>query len=272
MHYSLYFLAISGLLFSTSPIEATASCKPIDGAREMAAGTSKIRFLIIGEVHGTNEIPALFGELACEIARGRSITVALEFPATSAIALNKYLSSNGDAQSRNLLLRSPIWQRSTADGRSSKAMLALIERLRQLRASGAKIRLAGFQPTDVVNLDQHYYELAMASNWSRIADEAPESLNLILVGQIHAIKSPSQQLPFAPAASHLKPADVLSLRSEPISGEAWNCREEGCGVHVLSGTPGEAQYVARFAAETGGFDGVYSIGTRYSASEPALLK
>jgi len=272
MRLWLFFLMASTMPLGAVPAKAAASCNPVPGAREIIAGTAKIRFLIIGEIHGTNETPALVADLACEIGRGRPVTVALEFPLTSATALNRYLASDGATLFRRQLLRSPIWARSMADGRSSKAMFELIERLRQLRASGAWIRLVAFQPSEMSNLDQHYYDLAMAANWARIADETPDNLNLILVGQVHAGKRAVRQYPFAPAASHLPSADVLSFRGEAIEGAAWNCQEDGCGAHTLAGAPGKERSIARFASETDGFDGAYSIGPRYSASEPVLAK
>lgn len=251
--------------------DAVDKCRSVPGLNDLLDG-QQIRFLIVGETHGTNETPALIGDLACNIAMVRPVTVALEFDSAATPALNSYLQSDGGDEAKRALLRSAIWDRSIADGRSSKAMFGLVDRLRQLRKGGAKIRIAAFQPNDLRNLDQYYYELAMASDWAKIADSAPDSLNLILVGEIHASKERDGGYPFAPAASHLKSMDTWSLRAEPEGGTAWNCQEDGCRVHALSGRAAKGPYITRFPVERGGFNGIYSVGRPYSASEPVRAK
>ena len=51
-----------------------------------------LRFLVIGEVHGTVQTPALFGELVCALASsGMRILVGLELMVWSEPAIDAYL-------------------------------------------------------------------------------------------------------------------------------------------------------------------------------------
>lgn len=269
MRHSVLFLLWLLLMSSGAYAAQAQTCRPVPGLDQLTANP-QTRFLIVGETHGTNETPRLVADLACNLVTSRPITVALEFGVASTPDLVKYLQSDGGAEARKQLLQSRIWQPSFADGRNSQAMFALIEQLRALRAGGAKLRIAAFQPNDISHLEQHYYELGMASNWAKIADLAPDDLMLVLVGDVHASKNLGTRYPFAPAASHLKPDETISLKSEHEGGAAWNCQADGCHAHALVGGAVKPRHVGRFASPIDGFDGSYSVGSQYSASPPAL--
>lgn len=266
-----YLLALPLVLAAACPAAAAPSCKQVPGARQFV-GINKFRFLIVGEMHGTNETPALVADLACNFASSRPVTVGIEFNVAATPVLNSYLQSDGGEKARQALLSLGAWHNSYTDGRSSKAMFALIEQLREFRSTGAKIRIAAFQPNDIGKLDQHYYELAMANNWAKIADEAADDLILILVGNLHAMKQLPARFPFASAASHLKSSETVSLGPEQEGGSAWNCQADGCQAHSLGRGAPKSRQVGLFATQTGGFDGSYSVGQQYSASQPIYPK
>ncbi|MGV6492816.1 hypothetical protein ACTUVK_003020 [Stenotrophomonas rhizophila] len=91
--------------------------------------------VLVGELHGTVETPALVGELACAAAADATpVTVALEMDPTEQARIDAYLASAGTAADRSALLAGRFWTRTMQDGRSSVAMAALIERLRSLRS------------------------------------------------------------------------------------------------------------------------------------------
>lgn len=247
----------------------TETCEALPGVEQFAVDTH-LRFLIVGEMHGTNETPQLIGDLACNLSSSRSVTVGLEFNAADTSTLSRYLQSNGGDDARRALLRMSVWSQPFADGRGSQAMFALIERLRRFRSAGGKVQIASFQPDDVGSMDQHYYELAMARNWARIADNAPDDLILLLVGNVHVTKSLPESYPFAPAASHLRASETITLRPEPEGGSAWNCQSDGCGPHALQGGVTKPRGVGRFASSYNGYDGSYAVGSRYSAAKPLV--
>jgi hypothetical protein len=96
--------------------------------------------LLVGEVHGTNEAPALIGDLACASATsGSPVVVALEIPIEEQTSLDNFLASKGSDADQAALLASQFWTRQPQDGRSSAAMLKLLHRLRSLRVEGTRI-------------------------------------------------------------------------------------------------------------------------------------
>ncbi len=51
------------------------------------------------------------------------------------------------------LLKNSMWDKSLADGRSSTAMLALLNRLREMRAAGMQIQIYATQPDAAFTMD-----------------------------------------------------------------------------------------------------------------------
>jgi len=120
-------------------IDCPASAAGVTERLAKIANGEGVRFLILGEIHGTKEIPALVADAACAISRTRPVVVALEIHTRAQADIDAYLASDGGEAARNLLLDGPAWAIRTADGRSSQAMLDLIETLRVLRQEGAPI-------------------------------------------------------------------------------------------------------------------------------------
>src|SRR5260370_21328477 len=70
------------------------SCSsPIAGAKEaLAPGT----LLLLGEFHGTSEIPQFVGDLACEASLGKSgVHLGLEIPREEQLRIDSSLASSG---------------------------------------------------------------------------------------------------------------------------------------------------------------------------------
>ena len=66
------------------------------------AGTHRI--LVLGEYHGTREIPLVVAQLADDYSRdGTPLVLALEMPRGENASLQAYLDSNGDADARHAL-------------------------------------------------------------------------------------------------------------------------------------------------------------------------
>lgn len=73
--------------------------------------------LLVGEVHGTNEAPALVGDLACASAKsGNAVVVALEVPIEEQARLDRFLTSDGTDADQKALLNSEFWTRRPQDG------------------------------------------------------------------------------------------------------------------------------------------------------------
>lgn len=249
---------------------ATPTCTPVPGAGPLLAMPER-RAFIFGELHGTAEIPALFFDLVCEAAGQGRVIVGLEMPESSQAALDSWLMSDGGPAARAALLGDSFWR--FTDGRSSEAMLALLERLRVLKAAGRPIGVLAFVPSTGPAATQTPYEQAMAANWRRALAAAPRARLLVLVGNIHSRMAPYRD--FEPAAMHLPRADILTFAPLPVGGSAHNCQPDGCGPHSagpspdptpprgLIPTPAEAR--ANFP-----YDYLYSPGQAFTPSPPAV--
>ncbi|HUJ27945.1 MAG TPA: hypothetical protein VLW85_18115 [Myxococcales bacterium] len=189
--------------------------------------------VIFGELHGTNEIPALFGDVVERAAKRGRVHVGLELPGESGA----------------------IWTDPFQSGRTSKAMRALIARLHALGV-------------DVFWFDSNEKDRdgAMADNISAARAKAPQDLFLVLVGNLHARKQPG-----APWDADLRWMAVRLAGREPrlftfdaryAAGTAFICQgntPDKCAATKVGGMNG---------AGHDGYDGTYHVGA-VTASSPA---
>lgn len=228
------------------------------------------RAFIFGELHGTSEIPALFGDLVCQAAARGPVIVGLEMPESCQAALNAWLASDGGAAAQAALLADDFWR--MGDGRSSGAMLVLLERLRTLKAAGRRISLLAFVPSVHDAATQTPYEQAMAANWQRALAGTPRARLLVLVGSVHS--RIARYRDFEPAAMHLPRGGSLTFGPLPVGGSAYNCQQDGCGPHPNG--PGPAPMPPRGLIPTPtelranmAYDYAYSPGAPFTPSPPA---
>src|SRR5690349_7626205 len=68
------------------------------------------RFVIFGEIRGTNEIPATVGEFVCrKSARASSVVLGLEIPEAEQASIDRYLSSAGMPGEQRQLVAGAFW-------------------------------------------------------------------------------------------------------------------------------------------------------------------
>src|SRR5258708_1877132 len=159
------------------------SCSsPTAGAKEvLAPGT----LLLLGELHGTSEIPRFVGDLACEASLGKSgVQLGLEIPRNEQLRIDSFLASTGTPGDYQTLLEGQFWRRPLQDGKSSRAMVELLDSIRRLKGSGASINVFLF---DLATRAQDR-DAEMAKNILAIRTQAPNDLFLILTGNAHAMK------------------------------------------------------------------------------------
>lgn len=172
-------------------------------ARIARAGQDPAVF-IVGEVHGTKEVPEYFFELAEYMSsRHRGLAVGLEMPA-EAVRSGCTPAAAG----------SSFWTHGR-DGRSSEAMRSILCRLQALERAG-RIRLFGFAGGPRAPAGDPYTQpVADALSGSGRA--------LVLVGNVHARRAPGS------LAQDLtdRGISVLSMTMSG-TGSAWACKREGC--------------------------------------------
>lgn len=224
--------------------------------------------VILGEIHGTAEVPALVGEVVARVlAGGGPLLLALEIPSSHQDQLDRYLASAGSQADRAALFGHRFW--GFRDGRSSVAMLALLDRARDLRASGLALEVLAF---DVAEPDAgRDREAVLAANLAAALRRVDRPPVLVLTGNLHARKAIGN--PFDPTlelmAWQLREFRPLTLNVKAPTGSAWVCAPE-CGERRLGTgtTPGRPALQLFDTPSSQGYDGEVTLA-RFSASAPA---
>ncbi|MCY1017002.1 hypothetical protein [Pyxidicoccus sp. MSG2] len=264
----------------TEPMPQPDCGAPVDGAAPlMAQGQT----LLLADPLGTRELPAAALRMLCEAAsKGMPVTLALSLPVAEQPLLDTYLASAGSSQDAQELLRgSSFWRRTHQDGRSSRAMLWLVEQARRLRASGKAVSLVAF---DVDKGKGNEREAQMAQNLLDARSKAPDTWMLVLAGGTHVRTSSvgwdSDYEPLgmrlAKALPSVKALDVGFTRGSQFSCRynVWDAVE--CDVFAISPTK-QARQGSKVSAgvqlyseaQREGFNGRLYVGA-LNASPPAL--
>ena len=171
---------------------------------------------LFGEIHGTMEAPRFVGQLAClAAARGQRVVVGLEIGDRLQPAVDRYVRAGGGAADRAELLRAEHWQ--STDGRGSVAMVALLDRLHDLAAHGAdvKVHLFDGKPTEGVSRDQ-----TMGENLAAEIAAEPRAVVLVLTGNLHSRTSEPRWMG---SGLRQKFPTLRSYDFASAGGAAWGC-------------------------------------------------
>ena len=240
----------------------------------LAAAIADHRLVLLGEIHGTREIPGLVGTLVeRESARGKVI-LALEIIAKDQAGVDRYLRSSGSAADRSALLSGAHWREPTHDGRDSAAMLELIERMRRLRGQGRDVAIVFFDPGNVDDRDR-----GMAGNVRAVVAGAPDARVLALSGNVHAMTAaPPWEMfdggkriePPMTAGRLLADLHPFSIDIEATTGDAWTCTG-ACGVHPVRAREarGAVPRLELYSPSESAWNAALLL-PRFSASRPAI--
>jgi hypothetical protein len=266
--------ALGGQQLAPGRIDSARECDARGLRPLLAAGN----VLLIGEIHGGVEGPALIGAVACAAARrGLSLTLALELPVEEAPRVERFLASEGSAADRDALLAGEFWQRAYQDGRSSAAMLKLLADLRELRASGAPLRVALLDSAAPFADGQARDDFLASRLVAAVEAGSPDGLVVAIAGNIHtrtALGVPWDPA-FRPAGTAVEqrwPERTVSLLLAGPPGESWICSSaepSSCGVAQLGGkTEGTPGAVELYGEIREGYEGEVRLPTT-TASLPA---
>jgi hypothetical protein len=240
---------------------------PISGAENVLdPGT----ILLLGEIHGTNEIPDFVATLACLAVERGPVTVGLEIPSDEQARIDRYLASAGDQPARASLIASPFWKSDMQDGRGSVAMAALLERLRRLASTTGRVRVVAYDQGlgDVGGRDE-----AMAAHLIDDHERHQRELLIVLSGNVHnrVVRGTSWDPAYAPMGWYVARQEpfVISLDFTCGAGTAWICHDT-CGIKQLRAkSPFAGRRIAIDAERGNAYHGTYDIGIP-SASLPAV--
>jgi hypothetical protein len=230
-----------------------------------------LRFVLVGEMHGTTESPVVFRDLVCTATSNkRPIVVGIERSTREQPAIDAFMAPGNHEAATSALLTERGWK--VFDGRSSRAMLMLLEGLRALKLKGQISEVVAFDDTRAGESDAQG-EQRMASALIAAADRRANALVIALTGNLHASKKLIAEFGSYPLMAMLLPAaQTVSLLVTDKGGEAWNQIEDRCGPHKQDSSGGARRGIvlSESAAPIPGFDGVLSTGLTSSASFPAI--
>lgn len=250
-------------------LASVSGCSPVPGADRL--WEPKIRWAIMGEVHGTNEAPDAFVNLVCLAAEsGRPVTVAVEYSADGQSTIDAYLSSNGNAEARAALLRLREFTSPTQDGRDSVAFLRMWDRLRRMKQAGW---IDGVVAADIGRSSPagRSRDATMARNWIDIS--APDdALIMILAGNVHAMRKP-MHFPgrtIVTAGSLMPVGRTITVNVVGDGGTAWTCEADGCGRHDSGPQRGVVSGISYTTDPDRDWDASYELGMPTTAAMPVL--
>jgi hypothetical protein len=248
-------------------------CAPVPGSEQLWANPGT-RYVMVGETHGTNEVPALFADLVCAASEKRKVVVALEHPPEEKPAIDAFLKSDGGAAARAAFLKTGIWT-NFRDGRNSLAMLSLYEQLRKWKQAGRIEAVVPFSAYDLSVPFSNANEGAnrgMAQALENTAKAHPNALVLGFGGSVHMSVADVMGTKVKSAAGRLPRREVTTVFIDGDTGSAWNCIGTTCGVHEMMAfrAPSPRGVTKPSAYPLPGFDFVASVGRPMSASSPAV--
>ena len=188
---------------------------------------------MFGEVHGTNEVPELVSAVTYELGKeGARILVALEMLDLLTGELADFVAGRTDVD--EFLSGKLFWNRprTQQDGRSSRAMLRLIQDIREYRSRGLRIDPKGIDSALRSARDR---EVMMALNLRTLAVNLPYDHVVVLTGGRPARRT-TRLLDVGPKpmASHFHRSELFLVRVSFLGGSAWHCPRRGaCGIHDL---------------------------------------
>ncbi len=296
----LFFVLASALALVGGAAASAEEPEPAAVHCDLPRGWSDVaelnaRFVVFGELHGTNEGPNFVGSLACALGRENNrVLVAIEHDAAGNEALQSAWNSDDFKQRLRTLLFA-----EGSDGRSSSAMFDLLGQLHRVKQSGAPLSIVAFsgfrdkqQADQFSNLTgQGPWEAAQADNIAAASTSSTYDHVLVLVGNFHAMKTPVSRggYDWDPMALHLsRYGKTVTLNMRYGDGTSWNCllkpgvdRTKGpvgsddidCGPHHTKGEPnlGSEPFIRLEQTDApnkqSAFDGFFWVGA-ISASAP----
>lgn len=261
----------------------TADVQPCpQEVRDLAPLLKPGRTLLIGEQLGSREAPAVVGDVVCQAsAAGFTVVLGLSIPRTEQERINRYLASPGAPSDQDELLRGAFWRRPFQDGRSSRAIMDLIDRVRSLRNYGLFISLVAYDTEEAIGSAR---DARLAVLWEERRKSHPEELFVILAGNTHTrtVEGTAWDKNFVPMAKRLVASEksLLALDLSYAQGKRWGCdlnRNAKLVCTVVGATPservaaapGQTPYVKMFNAPTEeGYHGMLYVG-ELSPSLPA---
>lgn len=270
-HSPALAVVLLSLLCVPAGAAPAADCPPAPGLDALLEpGT----VLLLGELHGTREVPAFVETVACRaLARDLPVVVGLELPVAEAERVARYLATDGGEEAEAQLLAGPLWQAEYQYGVASRAVVGLLDALRARKAAGAAVEVVLYDPGNVPQRDR-----GMAQNLAAALGPRPDTFAVVLSGNLH-----NRLTVGTPFDAELEPMGhllvkrldarrVVSLDLAHQGGTAWLCfgsSAEECGPKEVRGEAERTSGVELDPPDDGApYSGRYFTGP-ITASPPA---
>lgn len=205
-----------------------------EAAKRIQSNAGSHRLVVIGEMHGTREMPDLMERLAENYSAEEPLLVALEITRDEHAMLARYMDSPDDSLQAEMR-KHAAWNvlPEKNDGRRTQDMLDLIDALRRMRESGRDVAILPYDLAKGAYQDGEHRDREMAAHLRRAYGALPQGRMLVLTGNVHAmlVKKESRlalQLP-TPMTSYLVDLDPYSVNISAVAGSLWAC-STSCGV------------------------------------------
>lgn len=242
---------------SSAKMQSTEiECAPIAGAGEVLRADAP-PITILGEFHGTQEMPRFAGDLVCQsLKAGYKTVLALEYGDEEDARIQTFLNAADRNSARQEFLTGKGWTNDFTDGRASRAMLGLIEQMGVYQKSGYDVEIRTFKPSEgeyeelVPDNPTQGYELRMSEKILEVSKHGEKTI--VLVGNMHAKRGKASwpgQAEYDAAATHLLETDAITFDARYLSGTSWTClmgeAGEGnkCGENEIRGFEVKNEYV-----------------------------
>lgn len=227
--------ALSSIALSLISGVAMGQCLSLS---DVPARIREARLVALGETHGTMEAPAFAARLLCALANAKKLTLlGLEIPGSEQSTIDAFVSGGSEVEFRNSMRTSRFWNRDVQDGRSSMAMVTLIEFARDLRMRGRQVRVLAFDVTPSQVTAGITRDKIMALNLESALRAEPDATILLLVGNMHNRKAEGapHDATFRSAVNLMSEEKIISLLMQHAGGSAWFCANDtegksSCGV------------------------------------------
>jgi len=247
---------------------------------------ARSHLIILGEMHGTNESVHAFEHLICSaLEQSVPVRVGLEASWSQGGPLNAALTGPIDMQKVHYAAPA-MW--GVHDGRSSEAILELLNQISDWRLDGHDVSVFAFDAETEEWVSSNNHSIARDHAMAKQVDQHLRDFDgavILLTGEFHARKAAFKfaDQSFIPMASLIKQRPVLSLAMKYRAGDAWlnvsvenadGAIENSVGPFKMSGNAGDedARRVFKIIeTESGNFDGYYFTGP-ISSSAPAFPK
>ncbi|ROP73794.1 hypothetical protein EDF74_3229 [Stenotrophomonas rhizophila] len=189
--------------------ESGTACESVPSGR-----SDLPRILVFGEIHGTAEAPRFVADWICNLARSSPVIVGIEHPSSEQAALDSFMSTKALEPARGILVESSFWTRDSQDGRTSIAMYAMLDRLRELRQSGADVTVVAVGSSGFGGGDEITDNLQALSRYSN-------AKIVTLLGNAHARKAGAEGRDGVSRQMFDEPYRALAFTHS--GGTAWAC-------------------------------------------------